>query len=54
MCTVGRMVTFFTKTLAISLGFSKQLGMQSSCQFKAMCQSILEAMFLVCAWVNSD
>ena len=45
---------FFTKTLAISLGFSKQLGMQSSCQFQAMCQSIMEAMLLVCAWVNSE
>ena len=54
MCIVGRMVTFFTKTLGISLGFSKQFGMQSSCPFQAMCQSILEAMLLVCAWVNSD
>ena len=45
---------FFTKTLGISLGFSKQFGMQSSCRFQAMCQSILEAKLLVCAWVNSD
>ena len=45
---------FFRKTLGISLGFSKQLGMQSSSQFQAMCQSILEAMLLVCAWVNSE
>ena len=30
MCIVGRMVTFFTKTFGISLGFSKQLRMQSS------------------------